>query len=48
MKKIRQTTFISPSRFAAEKKKKKKIMTIAKLLALQANAIKTKYKRQGQ
>ena len=35
-----EATFISPSRFAVEKKKKKKkkIMAIAKLFALHANA----------
>ena len=30
---------MSPSRFAVEKKKEKKIMVIAKLFALHANAI---------
>ena len=30
---------VSPSRFAVEKKKKNKIMAIAKLFALHANAI---------
>ena len=38
MQKIRQAAFVSSSRFAVEKNKKKKIMTIAKLFALHANA----------
>ena len=33
-----EATFVSPSRFAVEKKKKKKIMAIAKLFASHANA----------
>ena len=37
--KIRRATFVSPSRFAVEKKKKKKIMAFAKLFALPTNAI---------
>ena len=34
-----QATFVSPSRFAVEKNKTKKIMTIAQLFVLQANAV---------
>ena len=42
MKKIWQATLVSPYRFAAENKKKKKIMAIAKLSALYANAKRQK------
>ena len=38
MWKIRQATFFSPSGFAVEKKKEKKIMDIAKRFALHASA----------
>ena len=40
MQKIRLATFVNPSRFAVEKKKKKKIMVIAKIFVFHANAIK--------
>ena len=39
MKKSQQATFVSPSRFAVEKKEEKKIVAIAKLFALHANAV---------
>ena len=39
MSKIQQATFVSPSRFAVEKNKKKKKMATAKLSALHADAI---------
>ena len=39
--KIRQATFFGPSRFAVEKKKRdQKIIAIAKIFALDANAIR--------
>ena len=36
-------TFVSPLRFAVEKKKEKKIMTIAKLFVLHRNTISAIY-----
>ena len=38
---IREATYVSPSRFAVEKKKRRKKSAIAKIFALQANAIMT-------
>ena len=43
IEKTRDATFSSPFRFAAEKKNKLKIMTIAKLFALHAYALKISY-----
>ena len=42
MKKTWQENLVSPSKFAVEKKKKKKIMAIAKLFALHANTKRQK------
>ena len=39
MEKIGHATFVSPSRFAVEKNKEKKIMATAKLVVLHLNAI---------
>ena len=36
---IRQAAFVSPSRFAVEKKKKKKIMAVTRLFAFYANLV---------
>ena len=43
MKKVWQATLVSPSRFAVEKKGKRKIMAIVKLFALHANAVRQKH-----
>ena len=43
MKKIWQTSLVSLSRFAVEKKKKKKIMATAKFFALHANSTRSQW-----